>query len=238
MFKENSKLNTVATTTNFIEFNDTVNKFDSEGQFTVGTSAFLTNEEHEIELEYGCMAGYEGGWASFNTQWSDIWNKTPIHGMTNISITFDGGSKSDKLILEYGGDLNDSLRWSETISTEKDFSFSFNNQLPNHFRLFTDAEQNPVKIKSMKIEYSCSDSYHYIDFKVSNYGARMLDFNLAYFPGETVYLDLDVYFGFEDLFEGWYIDGVKVSSDTVYSFEMPDYDITLVANMLPKPAEA
>lgn len=232
--KNNFKLSAGENATHFIEFSNDTNKLVIEKAFSVEEKTFLTNEGHEIEFGTGCMMDYEGGWASFNTQWSDIWNKDPIHGMTNISIEFDGGSESDKLILEYDGDLDKPFRWSKTFSLGEDISFDFNGSLPNHFRLYTDVAQNPVKIKSMRIEYSCTDSYRYIDFQVSHYGARMLDFNKAYMPGETVYLDLEVYFGYEGLFEGWYIDGVKVSSNPVYSFTMPDYDITLVANMLEK----
>lgn len=152
----------------FIEFNNTTNKFTGSG--INGEVDYLTDEGHTITFEWGMVKQLEGGWAIFDTEWTDFFNLNPINGMTNISISIESPTVDEQLHLYYSKtvvglqlqpDIYDEVKTGvsrKSFTANEDISFDFNKESPNYFLLECDRNHtngNAIRIKSMRIDYTC-----------------------------------------------------------------------------------
>ena len=159
---------------------------------------------------------------------SYIFNYDPIYGLKSIKIQFADEGKAFSINYASDSAITYDKGTTKSFTTSSNFEYNFDNANPTYFRI--KANIFGINIVSMTLEYTCDSPYKYLNVKSNNtaYGTVTTYENEEYVPGTSVTVKATVKSPLYK-FDGWYDNtNSLVSTDLTYTFNMPNYNYSLV----------
>lgn len=204
-----------------IEFNASKNKFhtNADGVTPIsGSETVLTNHGNDVIFTYNAVIGSPSTWHILFID-GYFYNTTPILGMERISFAFNTDGVSFKIFWSGDSSFTNYSEQELTSSTSELVICNFNNETPNYFKVINTSESN-LNISSMSLQLACTNNY--FNLQVENDNEELGTFTGPtghVLAGKNVSLVASPKEGCS--LDGWYFEESKLSSDLIYSFEMP-----------------
>ena len=228
LFNSNTSFNVFSQNEPYaIVFNSFRNKLFSDTGSTAysGDSDVFTNAGNNITIHYDDLMGLSNTWHVVKNGGS-FYNKTAIHGLERVSLSFKTDSKSFQLIWSPDSNFENYSSYDFVTSTSSNIVFDFNEECPTYFKFINTSGSN-INISNISLNFSCQNFFPVLNVEsedeimgtVSGGGTKHND--------EEVTIVASPNSGYK--FVGWYQNDVLVSTIPSYTFTIGNIDLTYVA---------
>lgn len=210
-----------------ISMSSTKNKLFSETGSTPysGEKTIKTNLGNDIDFSYSNVMGLNNTWHVLKNG-GCFYNKTPIHGLSSLTINFKNDDKNFKLYWSFDGTFNNENIYLGTSSSSDAFVFDFNGEYPYYVKFENSSGVN-LNVASVDLCFSCQENVYQITASSDDLTKGSVDGAGSYKYGEEVNLVALPESGYSLL--GWYENDSLVSNDNPFTFNMDNHYHNYVA---------
>lgn len=192
-----------------------------------GSATATTELGNDVAFDYSMLINPTNMWQTIKVG-GYIANTEPITGMNSISITKNSTSANFKVY------------WSSTPTFSEEYSATFDTTTPlTVYTNFAGYSPNYIKIaaiansaiKDMTIEFACSNSYTTLSLFSNSTALGNVSGAGVYRIGQSVTVEATPNTGAQ--FSGWFEGETFISSEPIYTFNMPATDTTYSAKFIP-----
>ena len=213
-----------------INFNSNKNKFHSYTDRNTaysGDVAIKTDLGNDIGFTYSNLLGNANTWHILAEADGYFYNTSPIHGMSEISLSFKTGDLSYKLYWSNDLNFDDDRSATFTSSDSTDTISDFNSYYPTYFKV-ENTSGAKLNISAISISLTCENNYPNLDVSSENNTMGTVSGTSGVIrSGTNVTIVATPNSGYR--FVGWYSGETLISSNANYSFVMGNDDLSYVA---------
>jgi len=164
-----------------------------------------------------------------------IFNYSAINGIESITITTNCNGISFSILYDAASKYSYSKSKTFTSSSSTPTTFDFDNDYPNYFRIRSTDTTSILKIMSIVINYSCTNSYVNVNAATASSSKGTVSGTANYKIGSEATFTATPKTGYD--FIGWFDENNQMVSDQIeYTFTV-EGEVTYTAKFDPKPYE-